>query len=494
MSAVRRRSVALLVALVAIGVAGWLVLRGRGAAVDPDVVRATGPTSDGPPAPLRAPELVAPSAARRPGATGEAATEKSIASDREDPERPIRETAVEFVDAATGLPVSGWALIELRSEPDAASTVPVIGRVPGAIDASSELLQVSLSRMNSITRSGLTVTRWCARGPVDSFIWDASPAVKGTARAVSFRTVQPVHRELDVRLTILDDDDRPIDAARVVSWAIGARNSPDPTIDRGSGGELRIRGVPWIAGAPLELKLGLPLTPYESAAAPLPGHDGAATWSTVLPESVPSPIRERIHPKRSGFNLAWYSCGGVIATDDTASTTFPGIGTVRVHVLDRKGQPLAGVTVRAPHCRKTTGDDGWAILDTVRAGPSEVTVLDPGYGIAPRSFVMKAAADNEVVLREAAGVTLDVVVVDGAGKPLPFAEVVGGPSPGATLFDFDDKGVQRLDPFTDVHGRRTFHRVPPGSLRLTATWGGLEGSVDVDLADGESRAVRLVVK
>jgi hypothetical protein len=79
--------------------------------------------------------------------------------------------------------------------------------------------------------------------------------------------------------------------------------------------------------------------------------------------------------------------------------------------------------------------------------------------------------------------------VDDEGRPRPFAEVV----PAARSFDVTD-GVQRIDPYTDARGVRTFARVQPGKTVVRASWAGHAGHADVDLVDGERTSVRVVVR
>jgi hypothetical protein len=87
--------------------------------------------------------------------------------------------------------------------------------------------------------------------------------------------------------------------------------------------------------------------------------------------------------------------------------------------------------------------------------------------------------------------SLAVEVVDPDGRPVPFATVYLHLPSWRGLFDVDDVGVQRLDPFTDLHGRRTFRGLPPGDTRVVALWGPLSGHADVDVQDGAAATLRI---
>jgi hypothetical protein len=53
---------------------------------------------------------------------------------------------------------------------------------------------------------------------------------------------------------------------------------------------------------------------------------------------------------------------------------------------------------------------------------------------------------------------------------------------------------QRIDPFADAAGRRSFSRVEPGEARVSAGWGSRHGTARVTLRDGGRAAVRVVAR
>ncbi|MGH7151659.1 MAG: carboxypeptidase-like regulatory domain-containing protein [Planctomycetota bacterium] len=95
---------------------------------------------------------------------------------------------------------------------------------------------------------------------------------------------------------------------------------------------------------------------------------------------------------------------------------------------------------------------------------------------------------NEFTLRLRASGSLECRVVDRAGKPVPFAEVDGGPSrpfPGSGDF---------LPERTDESGTARLEGLEPTGYRIRA-WKGssLSDPVEVEVPEGDARSVTLVI-
>ena len=144
---------------------------------------------------------------------------------------------------------------------------------------------------------------------------------------------------------------------------------------------------------------------------------------------------------------------------------------------------LSGIGAMAP-----SDADGAALLERVRVGEQVVFAKLDGRFPVSASVTVQAGARAEVVLKEPVGATIDLIVVDGDDRPVPFADfsVQGG-----LVFDVKD-GDQRLDAYVDEHGRRTLARVEPGRLTVQAAWGSRSGSTTFTARDGERRTVYVV--
>ena len=94
-------------------------------------------------------------------------------------------------------------------------------------------------------------------------------------------------------------------------------------------------------------------------------------------------------------------------------------------------------------------------------------------------------------MREPLGARVEVVVLDPQDRPVPSATLA---IRDRTVFDVREDGVQRLDMVTDHRGRRTFARVEPGKTVIRARWGSRKGAQKVELKDGETTRVTVVVK
>ncbi len=172
----------------------------------------------------------------------------------------------------------------------------------------------------------------------------------------------------------------------------------------------------------------------------------------------------------------------------------PTFGSLRVELRGLDGRPLASVPVAVQGSSGTTDRAGVATLVGVPAGSRGVTVHDPGRLFEDATAAVVADTETRLLMHEIAGGMLEIEVVDGEGSPAPFARFTIHSEQGPAWLDVDDGGEQRLDPFTDVRGRRTCRRVPPGKVTVVADRGDGHAKAEVELRDGERKALRLELK
>jgi hypothetical protein len=92
---------------------------------------------------------------------------------------------------------------------------------------------------------------------------------------------------------------------------------------------------------------------------------------------------------------------------------------------------------------------------------------------------------------DAMGATVHVVVTDASDRAVPFATLKVGLGEDAGWTDIDAEGAQRIDPFTDVNGRRTLRDLAPGRATVQASCGTRAARAHVALLPGEERTLRL---
>jgi hypothetical protein len=333
------------------------------------------------------------------------------------------------------------------------------------------------------------------RLPPDRCRWEASEVVAGVlAAGVSeVRFVVPVYRAIPLRLTVRGPDGRIAKGAEVAAVTVGGRRLSA----RGSAstdGELEVP-VPFLPGEEARVALDWSPNPDESLAAEaLTPEEGIRDpeWRGAVPESpwdswtaeVPlkGPCRHILDHNETDFDNP---------TEEVLSEDMGDAPTraVTVHVLDRDGAPVTSAEVQCEGVVARPDGAGAAVFEKVRPGLRHFTMAAAGR--LSRIAEASVPRDGECVveLREPLGAVLEVVVVGEDDRPRPFAEV----TPAAAFFDTAG-AVQRLDPYTDALGHRTFSRVQPGKTFVRASWAGHSGHATADLVDGERTRLRLVVK
>lgn len=88
---------------------------------------------------------------------------------------------------------------------------------------------------------------------------------------------------------------------------------------------------------------------------------------------------------------------------------------------------------------------------------------------------------------------LEVAVRDADGAPAPFASLDLETTGPAGYADLDEDGLLQLDPYTDALGRRVFHRVPPGEVRVVARYRGRRAESSFEVRTGDRRVLVLTL-
>ena len=488
MTAARRRLLAGLVALSVFGFAVRISVYGRGGTIDSEAERATGLESARPPAPLGAPELAA-SGANSAGTN--AIDVESSARPKTPWKPPDLAISVEFVDSETGARVRGCDLAAPEGEIGLTYTT-----VPGWIKlrilerGMEDAYGLGMVHRAIVVPDGYVVV---ARTSQDSKI---------AFRSTAFRIVQPVHREQAVRVTFLGAAGTPTSGGRVVAWRVGDVFNGTPVVEQTAAGAVRLRGVPFIPGALLRIRCerdpvalaGVEAVP-ELGEAELSNFESPLRWP--IPPSPEEWIDARVllaalaDPTIRDHNV---SDNDLPTEDSLAGGPDLGVGSVRVEARGRDGKPIESVAVSIERRIRTTKEDGVAIFDSVAAGHRRVTVRELGRLFEGVTIFVTANAETRVTMNEIEGGTIQLEVVDADGKPSPFARIGLRLAEWPPWIDIDDAGEQRLDPFTDVRGRRTCARIAPGMVTVTARHGDGHAKAEVELHNGERRALRLELR
>ena len=496
MTAARRRPIALGIAAVAIGVIAWVLIRGRAGAIGADSERAAGSTSARPPAALAAPDLAASGSSRAlDGESSEPAmTDPAI-------DVKVSVTTVEFLDADTGVPVAGCELLTPFAKEPQLATVPVVGY---ASQDSAEFMEIARFREVANPYPWRTPVVRSVRVPRGRVIV-AGPAgdTKLVRHAVSFRVVQPVHREVDVRVTFVDDSGQPSRGGKVVAWRVGDFFQRPPVVETIAGGRVRLRGVPFVSGATLRLQCerdtgkdsesppDMSLEVEEESEPVDAKFESPFRWPmpTSFRETIDAriPIAALAEPTILDHNEVDFDLGTTII-ETTGPPTF---GSLRVELRGLDGRSLRDVPVAVLGSSGTTDRAGIATLVGVPAGSRDLTVHDPGRLFEHATALVAADSETRLTVHEIEGGTLELEVVDAEGSPAPFARFTIHSELGPAWIDIDDAGEQRLDPFTDARGRRTCRRISPGKVTVVTDHGDGHAKVEVELRNGESQALRL---
>ena len=167
--------------------------------------------------------------------------------------------------------------------------------------------------------------------------------------------------------------------------------------------------------------------------------------------------------------------------------------TIRIRVLRRNGQPAVNAPVRIGKRKYgTTGSDGWLRVTGLEHGTHTITVHQVGLLPITSTFEITRDGVGQQILREDVGGTVRLTVVDQDGIGLPAARVRLRTPSKLPWIDMPQT-TQRVDPYTDHHGRRELTHVEPGTVKLEVWWGSRRVKRDLEVVSGKAQDVRIVL-
>jgi hypothetical protein len=463
-----------------------------------------------PPAPLsaaprRAGRSTADETSRGVGATGRPSEEGEGSVFPGGVPPPVREIPlrVRVFDAASGAAVVGRWAADDSSESAARRARALLLAEVGASVGLHELESPVRATTDVATvpvRDGRAVHAVISLRDVGEYVlWDADAVSGILAEGVSEVVAHlPLRRAIALDVTVLDPSGRPAEGATVAAVWVGHEQLAGAPWPVNADGVARVDRIPWLPGE--EVIAGIDWAPErgprDSVPPPQEGPTSDAPVRTRIPANAEAPWNVTVRlPGPTRFLSDHNESDNDVAASFVADRgTPPGAprGAVRVRGLGIDGRPVAGATVTVGSDAATTAADGVVTVERVLAGDQPVTAR--AYGRFPMSGSVRVVADRttDVEVHEPVGATLEVVVVDAAGLGRTAARLTVRTEGSIAPFDVVD-GVQRIDPFTDEHGRRTFARIAPGLTTVFATWGSRSGREEVFLRDGERRTLRVIV-
>lgn len=321
--------------------------------------------------------------------------------------------------------------------------------------------------------------------------------------------VVPVWQEAVLDLRVLDPEGRPAADVQIETLSAAGRRRT-PVLEVCGAGEYRVRGIPSLPGEPVRAVLlwGAEDEPQGDFSGDFSGDleevsvlekDAGTSLDNpqlvgVIPAQAASRWRMDVRLSRT---RAADPGVAILSIDDMPFSESFGLGqgapnplarqaSLQVLVLGWDGTPVRDATVG----EEETDARGRVVLADLAPGKRTIRLSVPGR--LPVSSTLSLAGGEEacVTLREPLGARLVVLVTDADGRPRPHARLS---MYGHKIFDIVD-GVQRLDLFTDALGRRSLERVEPGRAIIRASWGSRTGSASVDLPDGGTVNVHLILK
>jgi len=269
------------------------------------------------------------------------------------------------------------------------------------------------------------------------------------------RLAIPTWPATTVRLTVHDEDGKPVRGAKVTSLELGGRDVVARYEPSDAAGAITIRGVPLLRHEQLEIDV-----------------NGDETFG-----SVSFPIGREVHARVElqsndfmitigGGSGSWRrGCGGRRRIVRAASYV-PATLVLGVHRSN--GRPARGAFVQLSKKTLRADRDGQVRFEGLRPGRHSLWVREPGFVTLHRNVVLKDGEIKYLTLHEPPGVTKTVRVEDHEGAPVPFARVT---VEGGATYTRIVRGVQDLALFTDHYGEIELPRLSRGNDRVRAVIG-----------------------
>ncbi len=329
-------------------------------------------------------------------------------------------------------------------------------------------------------------------------------------RAERMRVVEPLRREADIRVRVVDTEGRRVAGARVVEAFLGggppgiiALDAPPPEpepepeipeeqeVDIGAtvpqtrsspsnaDGWLRVRGVPHLLDERYWIVVGKGGS--EAFVEVLLGAFGERhAAEAMLPVASCRPLTT---------NSAISICGGCCGGFRRSSGRRPAPATLDVLVRGKDGRMGARLEVLVGTAKGVTDGAGRVTFQGLRPGAYAVRVDDPDFLWSEAQVDLREGEWRTFVLSEGPGWTARARLLDSTGRPVPFAHA-GILSKAPVPYLRVEDGVQDLVFLTDANGEIEVPDLHHAPVDLTFRYGSRSASVTLRESD-PCAAVRL---
>ncbi len=327
---------------------------------------------------------------------------------------------------------------------------------------------------------------------------DGSGAQLAIARsATSLLFHHPLRREMPMEVTVKREDGKRLVGAARAEMAFKFADPTPLRLEKVSEGRYRIHGAPHISGHEFGIDVHV---------GNVSGH-----WKGTMPGHRTERMHTELTLSASGARLLdsfeAAPLNGTVGMGNAGPTIHvpePEHGAMTVTCRLADGTPARGVRVRGTGpAWETVGNNGRthegrykvsamtdasgrATFDAAAVGAW--TVSFRGWLTVEGQAIVRRNERTEVALSEAKGGALAFTVVDEHGAPLTFARLTlyGKGDKAAWRPVPDQDGVQRVDDFTDVRGKRTIERLPAGSYEVAVRWHGRSLLMHVPVYEGKT--------
>lgn len=335
----------------------------------------------------------------------------------------------------------------------------------------------------------LSLAGWSVRGTHEGVhVESPQRGVPIGLRTRSLFAIQPLRRVVRVCVEVFDHDGRPAVDPRVVAKMTGVKPSTFVAQPRSGSACCELR-LPYLPRETVEISCGS----REGDAATtldLVIEEGDHLAERYLPVRLPVPDPEAfLGPSDNGM----LGIGGGATGVAFGRRSRRASGTVHLLALGRDGVPLANLALnfRGPTWKSALTDAEGRVTLELEAGEYKCTVVVPGVVAFDERIEVAPNAVTSYTLREPEEAVLEVHVVDANDNALPYARIEVEPARGEWVDEQD--GVQRIDPFTDVHGRRRIGGLPAGRARVVVRWASRSQTSVVVCAAGSALPFKVVL-